>query len=205
MARLPQDPQIRIAEILDTAENLFIINGYHGTTISDIAKKMGVTQGMFYYYFKSKEQILEALVNRHISLFISDIKDMTHSSNISPTEKISLMLSIVLRGACGKGQSLLHAVYDEQNLQIRDRIARQIKILLMPYGLKFIEEGNQTKLLNAITPRTSLNYILIMMEFLVETFYEKVSEETLADRLKMAEYLIEKALGAQEGTIHISL
>ncbi|MBP2635343.1 MAG: transcriptional regulator, TetR family [Firmicutes bacterium] len=205
MARPSQDPRIRIAEILDTTENLFTIKGYHGTTISDIAKKMGVTQGMFYYYFKSKEQILEALLNRHISSFISDIKDMTHSRNISPAEKMSLMISIVLKDACVKDQLLLQAVYDEENLKIRDRIARQIKILLVPYGLKFIEEGNQTKLFNAITPQTSLNYILIILEFLVETLYEKVSEETLSERLKMAEALIEKALGAQEGTIHISL
>ncbi|HAK72354.1 MAG TPA: TetR/AcrR family transcriptional regulator, partial [Sporomusaceae bacterium] len=64
MARTPQDPQIRITEILDTAEQLFSDKGYRGTTISDIAKTMGTAQGMLYYYFKSKEEILEALINR---------------------------------------------------------------------------------------------------------------------------------------------
>ncbi|MDF2571911.1 MAG: transcriptional regulator, TetR family, partial [Sporomusa sp.] len=79
MARPFQDPQIRITEILDTAEHLFTVKGYFGTTISNIAKEMGVTQGMFYYYFKSKEEILEALLNRQVTSNISEIKDMVSS------------------------------------------------------------------------------------------------------------------------------
>lgn len=205
MARPSQDPQIRITEILDTAENLFTIKGYYGTTISDIAKEMGVTQGMFYYYFKSKEEILEALLNRQVSYFVTEIKAMTSSNSLTPPEKIGLMLSIALKGIYSKKTSLLNTIYDERNLLIKDKIARQTKLLLTPLGLKIIEEGKLTKNFNTPTPQTSLNYILIIMDFLVETLYETVSNEILNQRLRMAEILIEKALDITKGTIRISI
>ena len=67
MARPAQDPQIRINEILDAAETLFYERGYQPTMISDIVRKIGVAQGTFYYYFTSKEEIVVALINRHLS------------------------------------------------------------------------------------------------------------------------------------------
>lgn len=204
MARTPQNPQIRITEILDTAEHLFTIKGYHGTTISDIAKEMGVTQGMFYYYFKSKEEILEALLNRHVSSLILEIKDMTRSS-ITPSEKLGLMISIIIHGVDCKGAVLLNTIYDEQNLHIKDRISRHLKLSLTPWGLIILEEGIRKQDFNVSHPQTSLNFILIVLDFLIDALNEKLPAELLSLRLRIAEGVIEKALSAQEGTIHFSL
>lgn len=204
MARTPQDPQIRITEILDAAEYLFTIKGYRGTTISDIAKEMGVAQGMFYYYFKSKGEILEALLNRHVSSFVSEIKDMACSS-ITPSQKIGLMIFIMIHGIRDKGEVLLNTVYDEQNSHIKDRIDRQIKLSFTPWLLKIIEEGGNSQEFLVSHPQTSLDFILLIMEFLIDAFYKKIPVEILSLRLRMAESLIEKTLGSQEGTIHISI
>jgi len=205
MARPSQDPQIRITEILDTAENLFTIKGYYGTTISDIAKDMGVTQGMFYYYFKSKEEILEALLNRHVSYCVTKIRAMACSNSLTPPEKMGLMFSIVLKDTYSNKDSFLTTVYDERNLHIKDKIARQSKLLLTPWGLKIIEEGNLTKAFSTPTPQTSLSYIFVIMDFLADTPHETNSTEIFNQRLRMAESLIEKALDATEGMIHISI
>lgn len=206
MARTPQDPQIRITEIIDAAEDLFTIKGYHGTTISDIAKKMGVAQGMCYYYFKSKEQILLALLNRHASSFVTDIKNIVFDT-ISPPDKISLMFRIMLDGICYKDKTLLHIVCDEQNLYIKEQLDHQIELSLTPWGLAIIKEGCEKGYFSLSHPQISLDFMLIVLKFLIETFYKKNSEKSLDEilsmRLKMAESLIEKALGAAEGTIHI--
>ena len=51
-------------QILNTALQLFAEQGYHKTKISDIVKTVGVAQGTFYWYFKSKEAIaLEIIKN----------------------------------------------------------------------------------------------------------------------------------------------
>lgn len=79
MARPMQDPNIRIDEILDVAEPLFFTNGYKKTTITDITNKMGVAKGMIYYYFRSKEEILEAIINRQTQVLLIHIKEIVSS------------------------------------------------------------------------------------------------------------------------------
>lgn len=48
-------------QILDVAVNLFFKHGYAGTTIADIADKLGVTKPFVYYYFENKEDLFETL------------------------------------------------------------------------------------------------------------------------------------------------
>lgn len=205
MTRTPQDPQIRIAEIIDAAEKLFTIKGYRGTTISDIATEMGVAQGMCYYYFKSKEEILEALLNRHASSFVTEIESMACDNKITPPEKIGLMLRIMLHGICFKDAVLLHIVHDKQNFHIKDQLVRQVRLAISPWGLRIIKEGCQNGHFSVAHYQTALDFILIVMEFMIEAFYEKMSGELLSLRLRMAESLIEKALGAAESTINIAI
>lgn len=203
MARPPQDPQIRITEILDTAEYLFTVKGYFGTTVSDIAKEMGVTQGMFYYYFKSKEEILEALLNRQVACFLSEIADMTRSG-AAPAEKLGFMISIVIKNVRAHGEELLNTLYHEENVHIKNKLIHSVKIMLTPLGLNIIEEGRNRQDFTVPHPQTALSFILLVMDFLINSFYEKLPEELLVLRLRMAESLIEKTVGLQEGNIHIS-
>lgn len=63
MARITKTIHERHQEIIDTASILFIENGYEKTQISDIAKQMDVSQGLIYYYFKSKTELLYAVID----------------------------------------------------------------------------------------------------------------------------------------------
>ena len=57
--RITKEPEVRKQEILDTALKLFGENGYEKTSITDIAKAIGVAQGVCYRYFPSKEALLD--------------------------------------------------------------------------------------------------------------------------------------------------
>jgi AcrR family transcriptional regulator len=48
--------------ILATASELFIEQGYDGTSLREIAERLGVTKAALYYHFQSKEQILAELL-----------------------------------------------------------------------------------------------------------------------------------------------
>jgi AcrR family transcriptional regulator len=204
MARPPQDPQIRINEILDAADQLFFTRGYQATTISDIAKKMGVAQGMLYYYFKSKEEILETLLDRHATSLVAEIKKI-YSLSSTPSEKIALTVSAVLATAGYKNGFFLNMLHDVQNLHIKEKLFRQLELALSPWLLKIVEEGIVTHDFHMSHPPTAVEYILVIVDFLTEALYQKTSDDILSFRLQMAEALMEKALGAQEQTIHIRL
>lgn len=50
-------------KLLLAAENMFFENGYHKTTVEDIAKAAGIGKSTFYEYFSSKEEILKSIVD----------------------------------------------------------------------------------------------------------------------------------------------
>ena len=50
--------------ILETALELFAQSGYLGTSMSDIAKQLGITKGALYKHYTSKQEILDSIVER---------------------------------------------------------------------------------------------------------------------------------------------
>ncbi len=50
-------------EILDAALELFATNGFHATSISQIAEKAGISKGLMYNYFKSKDDLLRTIID----------------------------------------------------------------------------------------------------------------------------------------------
>ncbi|MEE8885852.1 MAG: TetR/AcrR family transcriptional regulator [Eubacteriales bacterium] len=54
----------RKKQLVDAALELFDQNGYANTKISDITEKAGTSKGLFYHYFKSKDDILYEILDR---------------------------------------------------------------------------------------------------------------------------------------------
>ena len=54
--------EARKAEILEAAFELFATEGYHGASVSKIAKQAGISKGLMYNYFNSKEDVLRAIM-----------------------------------------------------------------------------------------------------------------------------------------------
>jgi AcrR family transcriptional regulator len=57
-----KDKLHRRDEIMVAAKKVFAHNGFHATTIADIAKEAGLAYGSVYQYFDSKEELFDALM-----------------------------------------------------------------------------------------------------------------------------------------------
>ena len=57
-----KEGEVRRREILVTARELFVTKGYEQTTVNDILRIVDIAKGTFYYYFASKEEVLEAII-----------------------------------------------------------------------------------------------------------------------------------------------
>lgn len=65
MPRKRQDPTIRRGELIDAASRLFLSKGYAATSVRDILDEVGnrtASPSVFYYYFKSKEEIYQVVL-----------------------------------------------------------------------------------------------------------------------------------------------
>ena len=62
MARTPKVVEDRREQIIDAAMHVFSEKGFTKATNKDVARAAGITPGLIYYYFESKEKLLEAMV-----------------------------------------------------------------------------------------------------------------------------------------------
>ena len=64
--------------IIKAANELFYHNGYEETSFTQIAEKANISRGNFYHHFKSKEDILHAIVDYRIEDVTKTLKDRNH-------------------------------------------------------------------------------------------------------------------------------
>ncbi len=74
--------------ILDIAEALFATKGFEGTSVRDIAKEASVNIAMISYYFGSKEQLLENIFARRISVSRMQLEEVLKNEALDPLEKV---------------------------------------------------------------------------------------------------------------------
>ena len=61
-------------KILQTAEELFMENGYDATSTTDIAKRVGCNQALIHYYFRTKENLFQQIFTKKFQLILQFIR-----------------------------------------------------------------------------------------------------------------------------------
>eukprot|EP01034_Spumella_vulgaris_P042860 gene42860-53179_t len=72
--------------LIDTAQQLFVANGYGGTSIRDIAERAGYSQGAFYSNFASKEEVLLELLRGHMEAEGAQLSSVMDSDGRTPEQ-----------------------------------------------------------------------------------------------------------------------
>ncbi len=73
-------------EIIEGSLKLFAQYGYHSTSLNDVASKIGVTKATLYYYFRSKDEIMKAILERSMAR-MDKVLDLDESS-LCPRDKL---------------------------------------------------------------------------------------------------------------------
>src|SRR5207247_2764127 len=63
-----QQADERRAQLLATALDVFAAKGLDGATVKDLSDAAGVAQGLLYHYFRSKDELLQAVIDEHYFL-----------------------------------------------------------------------------------------------------------------------------------------
>lgn len=82
--------------IIQTADELFYQNGFEHTSFSDIASAVGIAKGNFYYYFKSKDDILSAVLEKRNDDMRQMIDDWNREIS-DPRDRIKRYLYVLIK------------------------------------------------------------------------------------------------------------
>lgn len=87
-----KEPEVRKTELLDAAQKLFIEKGYAKTTVTDMLNVHGLSKGVFYYYFKSKEEVMDAIIMRIVSADVAAAKEIADNPDLPAIQKLFQIL-----------------------------------------------------------------------------------------------------------------
>lgn len=93
----------RRKEFILAANTVFETKGVRHATISDITDAMGVTRNLFYHYFKDKDDIVDAAINKHVDEFVDAFeKWVTNSKSADKRDRIRQ--AVVFTRSCLMGE-----------------------------------------------------------------------------------------------------
>ena len=78
----------RPAEIVEAALATFAEKGYAATRVDDVAKRAGVSKGLLYLYFRTKEELFKAVVRGFVAPKVTELSNVVEKSGLSAVEFI---------------------------------------------------------------------------------------------------------------------
>ncbi len=142
--RVTKDPDVRKQEILDGALKVFAEKGYDKTTISDIAKELGISQGLCYRYYASKEEIYDAALDEYAELIMErNIERFDNLSGNSFAEKIrNIKAEDYLQSE--KGNPLLYELFHGENRRkMHAQLMLKVAEKLIPKVAEYLEYAKE--------------------------------------------------------------
>lgn len=98
MTRVVKSPEVRREELIEAAEALFLTRGYEQTSVRDIVARAGVAKGLFYYYFDSKDAVLDAIAARYIGALAGIVEAVAGRDDLDAIGKIRRIFTAILGG-----------------------------------------------------------------------------------------------------------
>ena len=180
--------------ILDVALHLFKEKGYEKTTILEIVERLGdLTRGAFYHHFKSKEEVLHALLRRNANQE-GQVK-IIENPHASGLDKIKQLISDDMGGNFKDDESaMLTHLYlgllkdprflAERVKELQGESARWLETL--------VEAGITDGSIKKQNPKVLTELILLLFNFwMIPTVYEPLDDHTYEQKLLTVKAILE--------------
>lgn len=144
----------RKQEIITVAKDLFLEHGIEHTTITMIVNKIGVAHGLLYYYFKSKDELVESVLESILCEFKAGLKSNLDCGNTDFYMKVAIL-----------AKALYEVYYKNDSVKRQEEWIRiyyhdQVTQALASFGKVVLEEGIRKGYLTVPNPELILEITL---------------------------------------------
>lgn len=204
MKRIVKHPDIRRLEIMHEAEKLFKTKGYNKTSVEAIIKKAGISKGAFYHYFKSKKDILQALVNYISDDMAEHFNSILENKDLTAIKKLQLMLRGPEKIAKTKS-AVMSIIHKPENRELQEELNIQSVKIIAPLIAKVLEQGKKEGIFKKSVSVESVQLMLAGTEFVLSSgLFEWPLKKQKAFQ-KSIQMLLEQITGAKPGTFNFIL
>lgn len=142
-------PEVRRQELIDVASALFAEKGYEAVSVRDILNAVDGAPGMFYYYFKSKQDVYIAAMEQYITQRLERKCKIIEDATVSFDEKLPVFRSMVeedIQGYMERFAPRADTSISDTSYKLYD-LVHMLGRMVVPYS-KFILQGIKEKRLN---------------------------------------------------------
>ena len=160
--RRVKNPEERKQEILDAAVCVFARKGYEKTSITDIAKEIGISQGLCYRYYKSKEEMYDAAIDEYATYIVNGNIERTKTKGLTLREQILQMSGRLDEYASMEhGKSELYELFHKkENHKMHDALFLKTCEKLIPYFTGILKEAVQRGEITVTDPKASAYFFV---------------------------------------------
>ncbi|WP_075719937.1 TetR/AcrR family transcriptional regulator [Roseburia sp. 499] len=195
---------IKYDKILDALQELLETKDMDSISVSEIAKTAGIGKGSIYYYFSSKDAILEALIERNYEKPIATAKSLASQTNIS-----SFMRMAMIFQACRNSSSefLRHDADANLPTALEKSLLHQKYLMYLVSELKpalteIITQGIKNGDIHFDYPAALAEIVLIVLAVKLDNTLVPSTPEEIKETILGLISLLEKGTGNPAGTLN---
>jgi AcrR family transcriptional regulator len=165
-------------KIIEVATKVISEKGYHGASMQMIAEKVGITKSTIFHYFKNKEAILLAILEKTVPYATYNLTLILNDKTLTSRQKLKAFLRSQLELVKEQGAILNLYLAESRHLSKRQRQvyikSRRVYTDLVKQIIKELQQEPQSRLAN-LNPTIVANALLGMCNWAV-TWYKKTGE-----------------------------
>jgi AcrR family transcriptional regulator len=195
-SKLSMDRQL---EFMEAAQELFSEKGFENTSVDDIINRVGVAKGLFYYYFDSKEDLVQIMLWRLLEEIESAIAAAMEKKGLSAMERFNELVSTNRDVACRSAILILYFRQD-RNKAIHLTMEKRARELMTGAMEEIICQGNDEGLFHVTYTRETSIALLSAYHGLGMTLEHPASEAQARRRSEVLQDISERLLGMSPST-----
>lgn len=195
-----KEAEERKNQILDVSNRLFNEKGYDNTSVADIIREVGIAKGTLYYYFKSKEEIMDAIVERTTSILLERAKGVVNNDSLNVHEKLLRCIQ-ALNLEENEGREIMNHIHKPQNALIHQKELETMIENVTPLVAKIIQQGIDEGKFNTKYPYEATEMAIIYSQIAFDNIKELTQEEAVKKIMGFI-YNLEKLFEVEEGSLN---
>ncbi len=203
MVRVVKKAEERRLEIVKATQHLFQTQGFDNTTIQDVMDYLGIAKGTIYHYYKSKEELLEAVIEHIVDENIEQMQSSVKAMQGNALEKIRFL--IMAGNVTADNEMILEHLHQPGNMGMHARLLAVALIKQAPLYGELIGQGCVEGIFQTEYPLECAEFILTGVQFLTDLGIYPWTQAELLRRARAFPRLIEAQLKAPQGSFQFML
>jgi Transcriptional regulator len=199
-AHIMKAPQERKIEIVNAAEKLFQVKGYDNTSISDILENLDIARGTLYYHFKSKEEILDALVEMKTQRLFAAAEETALNKDVPVLERL-IRTILALRSSDENDAEIVEQMHNPQNALMHQKALTAMLKTIPPLVTGIVLDGIEQGLFETPFPYESVEMLISYPNIVFDEAYFQLSQAESIARINAFIFNVERVLGAEPGSL----